>query len=328
MQTIASAIGSNTTKPASTISAIFTQSAITVGNALASAFSAISKTAGNIAFNIGYSLGQAYKNIAIGAPQSIRNTMLALESGATAIFNAVSNTATGVVNVASAVNQLAVDTLNSSQENLGNKISETSKETAQIFNSQFSIFNASAGHAAQNLNLFAVNVITDINNGLTNALDKSQENIRKQIAQVHKGTTEKLIAGGQAIALTWHAVIDPAKKITGPLSRVAYGAQVAFSTFQAYVFDNNPTKISDVAIEDIGRDFIVISWKTNHYTNNNKVNYGTDLNYGQGAWGENWTKDHQVRISNLKSGQRYVFEVMSQNKNYVYDAFYSFETKK
>ena len=51
---------------------------------------------------------------------------------------------------------------------------------------------------------------------------------------------------------------------------------------------------------------------------------GTNLQYGQEAWGDDNTKKHIVKITKLKPGEKYFFEVMSQNKNYAYDAYYSF----
>lgn len=92
--------------------------------------------------------------------------------------------------------------------------------------------------------------------------------------------------------------------------------------------DKNPTRISGVYINEIGKDYIVISWSTNHTTINNKVNYGIDLTYGGEAWSSDYERQHLVKINNLKPDTKYLFEVMSQGNNYVYDAYYSFVTKK
>lgn len=108
------------------------------------------------------------------------------------------------------------------------------------------------------------------------------------------------------------------------------GTWIAYTatTFPEMVIDTQPTKISDVQISQITKTTAIISWKTNHHTFNNKVNYGQDLSYGHDAFAPDYTKDHSVEIDNLKPGLKYVFEVMSQNKNYVYDAAHEFTTSK
>lgn len=98
-------------------------------------------------------------------------------------------------------------------------------------------------------------------------------------------------------------------------------------TFPEMVLDNQPTKIYNVKISQVTKTSAVISWKTNQHTFNNKVNYGTDLSYGNDAFAADYQKDHSVKISHLKPGLKYVFEVMSQSKNYVYDSNHEFTTK-
>ncbi len=102
-------------------------------------------------------------------------------------------------------------------------------------------------------------------------------------------------------------------------------AKVGIDTFNAIVFDPNPTVISDVTIEEIGPDYKVVSWKTNHPAWG-KVNYGSDLSYGKEVLLLEREKYHKAKLTGLKPGGRYFFEVMSQNKNYAFDAYYSFET--
>ena len=78
---------------------------------------------------------------------------------------------------------------------------------------------------------------------------------------------------------------------------------MAFDTSQAILFDPAPTKIENVTIEELGADYTVVSWDTNHFTKNNKVNYGTDLKYGQSAWGEDYAKHHTIKLTGLKPGR-------------------------
>ena len=126
--------------------------------------------------------------------------------------------------------------------------------------------------------------------------------------------------------MAWRAMKHPIDKGNNFAERVFLSSKAAWGTFHAYMFDDQPTKISNVMMEELGKDYVVVSWDTNHYTLNNKVNYGKDLMYGNEIWSKDWAKHHVVKITGLEPGQKYYFEVMSQNKNYTYDAFYSFET--
>ncbi|GEM_PF-1811360 len=60
---------------------------------------------------------------------------------------------------------------------------------------------------------------------------------------------------------------------------------------------------------------------------NNKVNWGETTQYGNHAFAEDFTKEHTVKLEGLTPGIAYKFEVMSQNRNYVYDSFHEFITK-
>jgi len=50
------------------------------------------------------------------------------------------------------------------------------------------------------------------------------------------------------------------------------------------------------------------------------------VKYGQEIWADQGDKYHVVKITGLKPGTNYFFEVMSQNKNYAFDAYYTFTT--
>jgi len=164
--------------------------------------------------------------------------------------------------------------------------------------------------------------VVKTSNFLTTTLADSQENIKGQITQTFKQTSGKIEKSTKALKLAIRSVEQPAAKSANLIYRV----KVAVLTAQSIIFDPNPTKITAVYIEQIGQDYAVVSWETNHYTQNNKVNYGESLEYGHSFWAEDYAKQHLVKITNLKPQTRYFFEVMSQNKNYVYDAYYSFET--
>lgn len=121
--------------------------------------------------------------------------------------------------------------------------------------------------------------------------------------------------------------IDNAKGELAFIGKVFTGVTFALNSFYAYVFDENPTVIKNVTIAEVGKDYVIITWETNHPTYNNKVNYGTDLTYGNEIFTTDGGRKHTVKITGLKENERYYFEVMSQNRNYAYDAYYSFVTK-
>ncbi len=93
-----------------------------------------------------------------------------------------------------------------------------------------------------------------------------------------------------------------------------------------YLFVNEPTKITDVQVEIISSTSVKITWTTNHPANA-KINWG----YADGIYEfENQTDKrttyHEFILTNLKPDTEYHYEVMSHNKNYVYDANRKFRT--
>ena len=69
-----------------------------------------------------------------------------------------------------------------------------------------------------------------------------------------------------------------------------------------------------------------MSWQTNHPANG-KVNYGFgDGDYAFEAQTDKRTTRHEFTLTNLESDTEYHYEVMSHNKNYVYDANLKFKT--
>lgn len=93
-----------------------------------------------------------------------------------------------------------------------------------------------------------------------------------------------------------------------------------------YIFTTEPTRISDVRVAKSTPTSATITWKTNHPANG-KVNYGfKDGEYLFEEQSDKRTTDHEFVLNNLKPNTQYNFEVMSQNRNYVYDANRKFNT--
>lgn len=101
----------------------------------------------------------------------------------------------------------------------------------------------------------------------------------------------------------------------------------AITSFGEIVLDSQPTRIYAVNIQNLTKNSVVITWKTNHLANS-KVNYGLDEVYGKDIQSDTKVHDHTLTITGLTPDTQYFFEVMSQNKNYVYDANHKFTTPK
>jgi len=101
--------------------------------------------------------------------------------------------------------------------------------------------------------------------------------------------------------------------------------KIATSTFIAIVFDKEPTRIADIRVEEVSPSSAMIVWETNHFATS-KVNYGFSTSYGQEVFSNQRVKEHRFVLKDLEPGKLYYFEVMSQNKNYAYDAYYTFTT--
>lgn len=261
-----------------------------IDNALISMIQTIASASSNITTALANAIFNTYQStIASILPRMIDD---GIENGAKIIgfvFGSISR-------FVGESNELALSILNNSQQNVINQISNT-----QIIpNTTFPILAR-----------------------LTNILNNSELTVKQHIASINKDSSRILFQAGEGIRIALRSFERPVNDSAAFLDRI----KVGILTFQSIVFDSQPTVITNVTIEEIGQDFAVVSWKTNHYAWG-KVNYGKDLTYGREALLLKREKTHTARLTGLKPGERYFFEVMSQNKNYAYDAYYSFETKK
>lgn len=253
--------------------------------------------------------------------------------------SAIGNGATQVIASVWQFNQMLVVNLTDSEERVAQKVANTQQETNQSITmlssniNQFLLISEKGTKEnftqanQQTLRMLSqlLGKATDGGNalvgGVNQALEFSQQTTKQRIAQTHKDSSDRVAQASEAIRIALRGMQKPAAQTAD----LMYRLRVGVDTFHAIVFDEEPTRIADVTIEEIGKDYAVISWKTNHFATG-KVNYGHDLSYGEEVVLEKREKYHQARLTNLKPGERVFFEVMSQNKNYAYDAYYSFET--
>jgi hypothetical protein len=93
-----------------------------------------------------------------------------------------------------------------------------------------------------------------------------------------------------------------------------------------YNLVTEPTTIANVQATPLSPTTVKISWDTNHPANG-KVNWGfASGQYAFEAQTSKRTNFHEFILENLEPGTNYHYEVMSQNKNYVYDANREFQT--
>jgi len=135
-----------------------------------------------------------------------------------------------------------------------------------------------------------------------------------------------LVAIREAAGSTSRAIATALTPTANTIGNFAYRQKVKLLSIAEILFDKNPTVITGVKVAEVGKDYAVISWETNHHTKNNKVNYGESLSYGQDVLSQERARHHELKIVGLKPNKKYFFEVMSQNKNYVYDAWHEFIT--
>ncbi|MFO0703134.1 MAG: DUF2341 domain-containing protein [Patescibacteria group bacterium] len=89
---------------------------------------------------------------------------------------------------------------------------------------------------------------------------------------------------------------------------------------------SEPTRISNLKVKEMGKNYVVIYWETNHFATS-KVSYGDSYDYGKDVQSDEKVKIHEIKVSGLKPNTTYYYEVMSQGvKNYVYDARHEFKT--
>ncbi len=126
------------------------------------------------------------------------------------------------------------------------------------------------------------------------------------------------------IAATKSGIVSLAFSLGEKTQDVSDTAGLAIIKF-TYNFVSEPTTISNVQVAILSPTSVKISWVTNHPANG-KVNYGLDKTYPFDVQSEDRVGVHEFVLTDLQPDTTYQFEVMSHNKNYVYDANREFKT--
>ena len=172
-----------------------------------------------------------------------------------------------------------------------------------------------------------------VNKTVGNVINKTAGGIKTLASNLGQGVKTTTQTIGKTIshqtsrlAIAWQT---GRKSIHKPASEEAQNLttrlKIATSTFIAIVFDREPTRIADIRVEEVSPTMAIVYWQTNHYATS-KVNYGFSTSYDEEVFSNKRVKEHRMVLKDLEPGKLYYFEVMSQNKNYVYDAYYTFTT--
>ncbi len=266
------------------------------GEKIGLGFSTVAQGTGNLLASIGQEIGNTGKAIGDGYNQLANNAPGITKTILTGIGNGVSTTANFFASTTSTVATTTVKIAQNIAVTIGNAANSVATATSTI---------------AQNTGKAIANATNTVVAGTT-TLAKSTSSV---IAKAAQNTTKTVKSGIANIAF---AVGEKTQGVAGDFSL----ALVKF----AYNFVPEPTKISDVQVAVLSPTSVKVTWQTNHPANG-KVNYGfRDGDYDFEEQMEKRTTYHEFVLENLKPDTEYHYEVMSQNKNYVYDASRKFKT--
>lgn len=136
-----------------------------------------------------------------------------------------------------------------------------------------------------------------------------------QITRVREGLKNR-----QQLAHGLNRLITPAQRLAHKLTLLArYNYEI--------MFDQAPTKITNVRVTELSPTHAVIEWETTHLTRSGKVNYGISHPYTHEVHlPDTLASQHRAELNDLEPGKNYNFEVSNQNGGYIYDAFYTLTT--
>lgn len=229
--------------------------------------------------------------------------------------------------------------LTDTRQSIGNTTKSIGEGYHQLANNAAGNGVLATGKTVNSIATIATSNITNISETISDVARSTTagvETVGKTIANatnsVGKGMSQTVnIITGVGVKLAQN--IGATTNIFGPLATDVSNKTSRFvqkiSTFEAiaseYWFDREPTKILAVSVEKVTSTSVVIYWKTNDHATS-AVNYGFDTSYGKKVQSDELVQEHRMELTNLEQGKTYFFEVMSQNKNYVYDAYYNFTT--
>ena len=292
-------------------------------------------TTGQGVNNTGKAIGRGYNQLANNAPGVTKTILTAVGSGVSTRGKAIANATNTASNAAAAVASTTVKIAQSTTSAIGSAANSIATTTSSIANNTTGTIGIVA-HNAGNVIANVSNSIASTTSTVAQNTSRTAGNIANSLAKTtgdiaqKTGSTVSNAAG--VIANATQKTVNSTKEGIGNLAfKVGEKTQgisetAGFALVKlGYLFVNEPTKIADVQVAVLSPTSVKVSWKTNHPANG-KVNYGLDRTYPFDVQSEKRVTNHEYALTNLNPDTLYYFEVMSHNKNYVYDSNREFKT--
>lgn len=247
------------------------------------------ESAGKAASNAAVAIGDEYNKLANNAPGVAKTILTGIGSG-------VSTTANFIASATNAVASTTVTIAQNTASAIGNTANSIVSTTSTIAQSTGKAIASATNSVVTGTATIVRNTGSAIANATLNGVSSAKNGIANLAFTVGEKTDDISHGFGTAII-----------KI-------------------GYLFVPEPTKISNVTAVALSPTSVKVSWTTNHPANG-KVNWGyEDGIYEFEDQTDKRTSKHEFILENLKPDTEYHYEVMSQNRNYVYDANRKFKT--
>jgi hypothetical protein len=288
-------LASRTTDGILSLTRFITSTSYSIAGTVGNTMYVIAQNNGKVITAIASAIGNGYNNIAESTPGVVRGVMLSIGNSVTTTGRFVGTSITNV----SAIIQ---NTTSNTARGLGQIATNTGNGIGNVSSSLGTGIMAVTNNTSKVIGTLAINT------------SKGLGSIVSSTADMTKKTHRVIVSGTTNIAFN---IGERAQNVSGTIGL----AIIKFT----YNFVPEPTTISDVKVAKSTPTSMTITWTTNHPATS-KVNYGLTPDYGQDVQSTKRVTRHEVTITGLQPNTTYSYEVMSQNKNYVYDANHLFKT--
>jgi hypothetical protein len=277
------------------------------GEKIGQGISTVAQGTGNLLASVGQginntakSVGEGYNQLANNAPGVTKTILTGIGNGVSTTAHFIASATSTVVTITSTIAQNTVSTIG----NTANSIASTTTTIAQN----------------------TANLLGQVANNIGNTATSIAQNTTKTVGNIAHNTGLAIASATQkGVNSTKSGIANLAFTVGEKTDDISHGVGTAIIKI-GYLFVPEPTKISNVTAVALSPTSVKISWTTNHPANG-KVNWGYDDGiYEFEDQTDKRTSKHEFVLENLKPDTKYHYEVMSQNRNYVYDANRKFKT--
>lgn len=258
-----------------------------IGNSANAVGQGLTRTGGKIGEGASYVV-QGTGNLLASIGQEIGNTGKAIGDG----YNQLANNAPGVAKTI--------------LTGIGNGVSTTANAIASATSTVASTTVTIAKNTASIIGITA------------NSIASTRSTIAKNTGSAVDSATQYVVSNAK------NRIANLAFAIGERTEDISHGVGIAIIKI-GYLFVSEPTTISNVKVAKSTATTMTVTWETNHPANS-KVNYGLTADYGQDVQSEKRITSHEFTVTGLEPNTTYYYEVMSHNRNYVYDANHTFTT--